>query len=728
MPSRSHAIPEESELRRDRPADAGNGSAVRQERPDFDSVLDAAQRAWAAGDTLQAERLALRLLPIYPDAVELLHLLAVMANAKRDIAAACGYLERACAVAQAPAVCHANLAELYRLGGRLGDAEAALRCAVARDPNLFPAWNNLGIVLQERGQLDESRHCLERMVALAPDLAEGWSNLGNTLRQLGNLVLARQHYERALGIDPNAARLHTNYAALLADLGELDTALLHVRRAIEIDPAQADAHVTGAIIEGLRGCHEMALRWIDQALSATPDHVRALLARADSLEKLGRLDEALALCDQVLAQHPDDGHAQLMRGRVLQALGQDAAALSMFEQAEALLPRPGLAMCHGATLLAELGCTAAARATLDHALSLQPDLAEAWYARAELQRFTADAPEIAAMERLLGAGRQQAYGARIQLHFALGKAYLDARLGAPAFRHLTAGNRLKRDLISYDPDTTERWLASIMAQHPAGSSAVSDGASSDLPVFVVGMPRSGTTLVEQILASHPRIHGAGELRHIRWLVDAAASPDDSYPALLARLRPAQSRRLGEAYLARLRELAPDAARIVDKMPSNFLYLGLIRRILPAARIIHCRRDPLDTCFSCYSKLFSGEQNFSYDLDELGRFYCSYHGLMAHWHAVLPAASILTVDYAELVGDLERQAKRLVAFCDLPWDDRCLRFHENTRPVRTASLHQVREPIYRTSVGHAQAYREHLGPLLRRLAPLLDRPGEAVAGF
>ncbi len=215
------------------------------------------------------------------------------------------------------------------------------------------------------------------------------------------------------------------------------------------------------------------------------------------------------------------------------------------------------------------------------------------------------------------------------------------------------------------------------------------GARSPLPVFVVGMPRSGTTLIEQILASHPSVHGAGELRTLHLLSHRI----EGFPASVSDLSGAQLKALGEAYLAHVTQMAEGRPHVVDKMPSNFLLCGLIRIVLPDAKIIHSRRDPIDVCLSCYTKLFAGEQAFAYDQTELGRFHLAYQGLMAHWRAVLPASHFLEVDYEAVVDDLEVQARRIFAFLGQPWDKRVLNFHETERPIRTASVNQVREPIY-----------------------------------
>jgi hypothetical protein len=231
------------------------------------------------------------------------------------------------------------------------------------------------------------------------------------------------------------------------------------------------------------------------------------------------------------------------------------------------------------------------------------------------------------------------------------------------------------------------------------------------------MPRSGTTLTEQILASHPKVHGAGELTALQRMLNSVAGPDRKllgYPQMMSALLPQDLATLGRAYVERLAALAQGKPRVVDKMPANFQFAGLVHLMLPNARIIHCRRDPIDVCLSCYSKNFSERKDFAYDLRELGLYYRAYEALMAHWRGLLPPERFIEVDYEAVVDDLEGQARRLVAFCGLDWDEACLDFHQTSRQVRTASVNQVRRPIYRSSLARWKPYEHHLAPLIEAL--------------
>jgi tetratricopeptide (TPR) repeat protein len=337
---------------------------------------------------------------------------------------------------------------------------------------------------------------------------------------------------------------------------------------------------------------------------------------------------------------------------------------------------------------------------------------------AELKKFRPGDPELAALEQLAGDERLDPEK-HVYVAFALGKALDDVGRYEQAFAHLRAANALKRRQIDYDEAA---YVAACQAIRQVFGPELftrfaGAGDPSPAPIFVLGMPRSGSTLIEQILASHPQVHGAGELDNLNQLVREICDADGRtipFPQCIGSLDDDGLRRLGEAYLASLPPLADGKIRITDKMLGNFFSVGLIRLILPNARIIHTVRDPVDTCLSCFSKIFVCGHAFSYDLTELGAFYRGYHQLMAHWRSVLPAGAMLEVSYEDVVDNQERQARRLIEFCGLAWDDRCLDFHKHDRPIATASNVQVRQPLYRSSVARWRRYAPYLEPLLAQL--------------
>jgi tetratricopeptide (TPR) repeat protein len=581
----------------------------------------------------------------------------------------------------------AALRDAYSLCQRGGaaPAEAAEWRAVEAAPTAARAWHHLAVALVTAGKLEAARDALERTVALDAASSEARNNLGLVLQQLGDARGALAQYETALALTSDIAELHSNRAAVLATLGRYEAALDAALLAVALKPGLIGAHVHAAEIEKALGRPEAALRWIEGILPAAPDNADIFMVHADILGRLDRVEEALAA----------------------------------FARAGSLAPRSGVPLAGAAALLCQLGRIADAHAALDRALALDPDCAPAWYTRTLMKRYAPDDPDIAAMEAILRDGRTSGSTERLCLHYALGGAYLDAGDGDRAFAHLHAGARMKRALVTYDGAATERWMNDIAAAFPAALFAANRqrGHGSERPVFVIGMPRSGTTLIEQILAAHPAVHAAGELHYLEQAVGRALSSRDvrAFPGAFA---PEQSDAIAADYLAKLAALAPDADRIVDKTLSNLVYSGLIHLMLPRARIILCRRDPVDTCLSSYSKLFTGGQEFSYDLGELGRYYRAQDALALHWRRVLPPEIFLEVDYESVVADLEAAARRVVAFCGLPWSPACLAFHETPRVVRTASMTQVRQPIYRSSVGRWRRFESHLAPLLEALGGTL----------
>ncbi len=481
-------------------------------------------------------------------------------------------------------------------------------------------------------------------------------------------------------------------------------------------------------------------------LRAAPGHVAALYQLGVAAAAQGRWRDVVGLMGAVLDQRPDDAAAANDLGVALVNLGRTAAAAEAFERATTLRPdhaeafnnlggvlqsldrseaalaaygraialRPDYAAAHhnlGNALLA-VGRRAEAEAALRTALRLEPSRAEFHRSLAQAKRFSPDDPDLAALQAL--AVTDLAPAARIELDFALGKALADAGRHADSLEAFRRGAAAKRRTLQYDESEVLAGMRRTAAAFDAGVVRGPGGAADPAPVFIVGMPRSGSTLVEQILAGHPSVYGAGERTDWPALMEEVARTHPPWPESAPGLPPAAWTDLGARYLGEVRTSAPTAARILDKMPGNFRHLGAILRALPGARIIHTVRDPIDTCLSCFSTLFAGYQPHTYDLAELGRYWRAYDALMAHWRAVLPEGVMIEVAYEDLVADPEGQARRLIAHLGLDWDPACLDFAALDRPVRTASAAQVREPVHGRSVGRWRVHGEALRPLLEAL--------------
>ena len=414
---------------------------------------------------------------------------------------------------------------------------------------------------------------------------------------------------------------------------------------------------------------------------------------------------------RALEIEPGDAETMTNLGIALKESGDAAAAVAAHRRA--LEIKPGMAGTYhnlGNALVVQ-GDLEGAVAAFRRALEIRPGFAETYRQLADLVTFTAESRDLAAMRNLL-AGGSLGELQEMHLRFALAKAHEDVGDYDQAFVHLDRGNRLKRAAIDFDVADDEALVDRIIATFADTGPAAP--APAGMPVFVLGMPRSGTTLIEGILASHSRVHGAGELETLGRL---ARGLERGYPEGAAALEGPPLEDFREAYITAVKGLAPQAPRITDKMPGNFLHIGLIHKAFPDARVVHCVRDPVDVCLSCYRRLFAATQNFAYDLAELGRYYRAYERLMRHWHARLPGF-IHDVRYEDVVADQKGETARLLEFCGLEWEDACLAFHKSDRPVGTASAVQVRRPIYGTAVKRWKHYEPHIGALLDALGPLV----------
>lgn len=428
------------------------------------------------------------------------------------------------------------------------------------------------------------------------------------------------------------------------------------------------------------------LRASTAPISANPGDVTWLSGAAEAQFRAGRFAEAIALCKTILTIRPNLPEVYNNIGSAYSQLGQADEAERAYRRALALRPGFIAARRNLSVLLEEAGRLTEARRLADQALRMA---------------LATDATLLSVDDR-------------IEMHFALAKVHEDAGRFEQAFQQLAAGNALKRRQMSYDEAATlgafERARRMFSAEFMDAHSGCGD--PSPLPIFILGMPRSGTTLVEQILASHPQVFGAGELpllaQAVAGMQNLGSNPRE--PALTS----GHLRELSARYLHELAARAPEAARITDKMPHNFRFVGLIHLALPNAAIVHTVRDPVDTCLSNFASLFSNGHPHSYDLAELGRYYQGYAELMAHWRRVLPPGRMLDVRYEDIVADLEGAARRILAHCGLEWDPRCLDFHRTERPVRTNSAAQVRQPLYKNSVQRWRRYQPFLKPLLDEL--------------
>ncbi len=540
---------------------------------------------------------------------------------------------------------------------------------------------------------------------------EIWNDLGVALQRRGEIERAIEAYRSAVAARDDFTEAHANLAAALFLVGANRDALVHAQTAAARAPDATAVTTTLALIEGTMYGLDRGLARLDAGLARHPDDVTLLHARIFALRRLERSADALPTALRLVELAPE-ARSYEMLGTVQRDLGRHADALASLDAAIALAANPATALASAGETLLDLGDFAGAEDRYTQALAADPACLGGWIGLSQVRRFAADDPALAAMEVLLDTPPLAMREERTMLLFALGRAHLGAGNLERAFAHFDGGNRLRRETIVYHVGIDEQRANAIVATVDATALArlAGPGRSDAAPIVVMGMPRSGTSLVEQILASVPGVYGAGELTFAREIIEAAGP----YPATLPSIDADAVRAFGEQYAEALAAIAPAGARAIDKMPSNFLYAGLIHAMLPKARLVFCTRDPLDNGLSLYTALFSGRQDFAYDLEEIGRYYRAHERVIAHWKRVLPSDAWIEIRYEDVVTDFDATVARLLAFCGLPWDDAVRTFYETSRTVATASRTEVRRPLYRSSIGRAQRYAPYLEPLVKAL--------------
>lgn len=615
---------------------------------------------------------------------------------------------------------------IYYLGlirlqqNRFADAEVLFRRAVKIDKKSADAQHHLAIALTGIGHFNEAIAHYRKALELRPRDAAVHNNLGYALQRLGHHEEAARHYRKALSINPSYPEAHNNLGNALQSLDRVEEAIEEYRQALTLRPNYAEAYSNLASAFAARNLHEEAIRTCEKALALAPGNAEAHMNLANSLGAIERPHEALLHYQQATAIEPLNVEAYARTAFMLFHLGHIQESLTQCEKALTIQPDHVEALRNLGVALRALGRVDEAIHSFEKTIAAAPRKAAGlYYILAGSKRMTPSDPHFAAMQQLASEMGSFNVENQIGLHFALGKAFADIGDHQRSFQHLLKGNALKREEFAEYDETKllmrfERIRAAFTAELLGDKKGIGDPSS--VPVFIIGMPRSGTSLVEQILASHPKVFGAGERYEFGDLAQGIVGPEGAdFPEAIASMSGEQLHALGTSYVRAIQPLAPEAERITDKMPSNFFHAGLIHLTLPNARIIHTRRDPRDTAMSCFSILFAMGHPHTYDLAELGRYMRAYEKLMEHWRQVLPEGAMIEVQYEELVENLETEAKRIVEYCDLEWDSACLSFHKTKRPVRTASVVQVRQPIYSSSVGRWQPYEKELQPFLRALS-------------
>ena len=543
---------------------------------------------------------------------------------------------------------------------------------------------NLARQFKADRDLIRAENVCRQILKAAPEYHPAYHELGLLAADKGQLPHATQLVSQAIALNDGIYVYHRNLCELYRRLGSLEKAVASGQRATTLKEDDIDAHYNLG------------------------------LALADS----GLMQEAADSYYRALALNPKHGLSWNNLGATLEKLGNESAAEEAYSRAVQLDQRHHEAQNNLGAIYSVQGKLDEARTCFEKAIEATPGFISPHYNLPSLKVYDKDDPHLKLLEEMaLTTGANQSLDERIRLSFALGKAREDAGNHDTAFVAYENGNRLKHNRLSMDERKADGNLAKIMEvfDQPFFEARTKPALSDRTPVFIVGLPRSGTTLIEQILASHPEIYGGGELSELREVLatPSGVTAGRTFIEYAADLSMVEFETLGHEYLERVWALSPRSRFITDKMPANYFFIGMIHLIFPDAKIIHSVRDPIDSCFSCYARLFNETMEFAYDLGTLGRYAVRYLRLMRHWHEVLPADTVLDVRYEDIVDDVERQARRMLDYIGLPWSDECLKFYKNKRLVKTASIAQVRKPIYRSSVGRAKSFEKHL-TLLRDL--------------
>jgi len=682
-----------------------------------EKAIAMAGKLYVEGKYKQAERVCRQIIDARPANADAQNILGVCLNALGQPKEAVAALRRAVKLAPTAASIHANLGEVLRQAGQQKDAAKALEAAIKIDPNNAQALNNLGIIRYDQGKYDEAIGFYRRALAVRPAMAEAQNNLGNALRMAGDIDGAMQAYQEALTHRLTYPEAYNNLGTLLQQDKQLDEAEHALKKAIAQNPRYVEAHNNLALLYSAQKKEVDALRILGEALKFAPTNPQTLLITARIQNRRSNYAAAEQATRAVLKDDPNNAEALTLLGQVLHETDRYEEAIQVLERAVAQKGDNPEALNFYGVALKSVGRLDEAREYILKSLKLNDSMYGAYANLNDLVDFSKDVGEelFNRMDAILEASSNLEAEHLLPLHFAYAKALEDRGQHARALEHYIVGGRMKRAQLDYKEEDTFGFFDAIREAFPKEifANRKYPGIEDERPVFIIGMPRSGSTLVEQILSSHPDVYGAGEVKYLSRALGQLRDRFPSlpkYPQMMGKITPAQLDIVAKNYLAALTTGVGDAKRVTDKLLTNYFFVGLIHLLYPKAKFIHTARDPVDTCLSGFTKLFKDDMPHSYDLGELGRYYRKYRELMEYWEKALPKGTIKTVVYEDVVTNTEKEAKALIEFLGLDWNSKCLEFHKSDRPVKTASVAQVRKPIYKTAVKRWKKYGAGLKPL------------------
>ena len=598
-----------------------------------------------------------------------------------------------------------------RRNGQHKAAEPLLRQILVEAESLVLAHHELGLALKGQGRLSEAIIALETAVRLQPGLKTAWRDLYELRASQGDDVAAADAYRRSLGSQQGLDPLLTKVLDLM-QAGRLGAAEGICREYLKRRPHDVDAIRLLAEIGITLGMLDEAIVLLERCLALAPNFTIAQANYATALARRQRFDEALDRTGRLQIEQPDNLSHKVQHASILAMAGRFEQAHEKFEEVLTFIPDNARILTSYGHSLRYGGRGEDAAAAYQRAIAAEPDAGEAYWSLANLKTFKFADAQLDGMRQRYAA-MEKLSADRYHLAFALGKALEDKGDFAESFAAYADGNTIKNTFSSY---TTERTSGEVdsMIEHCADGFLEPGGHTSNEPIFILGLPRAGSTLLEQILASHSAVEATAELPLISQIAGELGggrrrSEQNLYPQCLTSMSQDQRESLGQRYLDGASTYRTDKPFFIDKMPNNWVHIGLIKTILPNATIIDARRHPMAACFANFKQLFARGQEFTYGLEEIGHYYADYMRLMDHWHSVFPHG-LMTVQYETVVEDLETQVRVLLDHCNLPFEEQCLRYYEKDRAVRTASSEQVRQPIYRDALSVWQRYEAHLDPL------------------
>jgi len=687
---------------------------------DIQELIKQAIELHRCGDLAKAESLYLEVLAVKPKDPDANHLLGVVSHQRGEYETALDLICKALAVREDHPQSYNNLGMVFKELGRYNDAQESLRRAIDLQPDYAEAYNNLGTVYKKLGRLDEAEVAYNQAVELHPEYINALNNLGNLFLESRNLNKALTFYSRALCLDPDLPLSHYNLACALIKLGRFDEAEAALLQVVKEDNEHVEALNSLGRLYCLRFRFDRSIASFQRSIEIQPDSEGGYIGLGNTFSSINRFSKAAYYLEKAISIAPNSVEALNSLGLVYSFLGKIEEAFQYMEKASQISPDNEGVLCNLATLYMAQGLFADSASVCKKVLKQKPDSANAYYQLAQVTNGKKADELIRTISTLLDPPQTSPLN-QVKLQFAMAKLLEEQEKYDQAFACLVEANQVKRKTFIYSLEQHQEMVKRICEVYDENAlhRFSGKGFGSNVSIFIVGMPRSGSTLVEQILASHPDVHGGGELslftetvtEYFEIICQNEIIPPD------INLKAGDLLELGKRYAKQLQSRAPKAKRITDKMLGNYMQLGLISLILPKAKIVHCRRNPADTCFSIYKKLFNRGHQYAYDLQEVGGCYLLYDRLMQHWKKVLPGR-FLDFYCEDLVYDQETETRRLLDYCGLEWHEGCMRFYDHKRAVFTASSVQVRKPITDISVELWRKYEKGLHPLLSILAPCL----------